>query len=46
MTLQRETQHIKMKCEKKGGKIELFYELNGNEYEFIYDYKKGELSRG
>ena len=34
------------KFDKKGDRIELFYELNGTEYEFLYDYKKGELSRG
>ena len=31
---------------KKDGKIQLFYELNGTKYEYLYDYKKGVLSRG
>ncbi len=32
--------------EKKDGKIQLFYELNGQQYHYYYDYKKGELTRG
>ena len=31
---------------KKDGKIQLFYDLKGQEYHYIYDYKKGELTRG
>ena len=31
---------------KKGNRIQLFYELNGKEYKYLYDYKKGVLSNG
>ena len=32
--------------EKKDGKIQLFYELKGQKYHYIYDYKKGVLTSG